>query len=445
MMRLSPFAALLLLVAPARSVRAADESPEALVTALGGDNAQTRSDAYRVLVAKRPPEALPLLAKQLPNDGIEAQDFGVAIVAGYPAALTRPVYERWVALGVPLLKAVAGAALVRAGDMKGMEAVVSVFERRDMDPSLFALCLSHVGTLRDAALSRALRPFVVADAPATVLGPVLSHLAVENDGEARVLARRLLAAPSAVAKAMGAAYLLRVGEESVGGVLADALASSEFSYAAFLALHPMLADAKRLPAPVVDALLAIVETAREGWYLPFVINLLGDPTYTKAVPTLRALLDKEERVVANAAFEALSKIPGGMTVESVQALLTGGDETRRIAAAEALRRADDLSGLSALIDVLKNGKTARADAARALAGFRVRGAVEPLLDALADPDAVVRANADSSLQTLLTALFPYRRVDLASTGYVPSATPAANADAIKKIRGWYQASKDADW
>ena len=116
-----------------------------------------------------------------------------------------------------------------------------------------------------------------------------------------------------------------------------------------------------------------------------------------------------------------------------------------MAAAEALLRGDDPSGLAAVVDVLRHGKTARAAAATALGAFRSRAAVEPLIDALGDADLSVRAGAYNSLVTLLRTLFPYRRFDLASTGYVTTAAEDVRAAAIASIRTWWNAHKDAGW
>jgi HEAT repeat protein len=426
---------------------AADDSPEALVKTLVGEDSTPRYDAYRALIAKHPPEALPLLSKALPGSPLLAQNYGTSIVAGYPAAQTKPVYERWLGCDAPYLRVVSGAALFRAGDAKAIGAVVEVFTRRDLEPGVLSYCLSSIYSLRDPGLLKAIRSLIEPDAEPSVLGPVLNHLSTVKDAEARPIAEKLLVATSASTRALAAAFLMKLGDESRADVLAEALKSADFPYSTFIQMQSMLSNGPRLPEVVLDALLAIVEAEPAGWGLQVVIGHLGDAGYAKAAPTLRKLLDREDAMIGKAAFDALSKIPGGLTPENVQSLLTGGDEARRVSAAEALRRADDFSGLAAVTDVLKNGKnaTAKVDAARALGGFRVRAAIEPLMDALADENLSVRANAQSSLQSLLTALYPYRRIDLSLTGYNSSSTPAANAEAITKIKAWYQSAKDSDW
>ena len=180
----------------------------------------------------------------------------------------------------------------------------------------------------------------------------------------------------------------------------------------------LLARAPRCPEKVLDALVTLAEKAPTGYDLSDVLKLLGEYAHPKAAPVLQRLLDHANVAVSKAAFDALSRIPGALTPEVTKSLLQSKDEARRISAAEALVRRDDLSGLPVVVDVLRNGTTARADAARALGGFRARAAVEPLIDALLDADLTVRANAYNSLARVLPALFPYRRFDLASLGYV---------------------------
>ncbi len=76
---------------------------------------------------------------------------------------------------------------------------------------------------------------------------------------------------------------------------------------------------------------------------------------------------------------------------------------------------------------------------RALGQFRVRAALPPLLDALADDDAQVRRDAFTGVARLLPALFPYRRFDMRAAGYQPDAAPAQRAAGLAALRAWWQA------
>jgi HEAT repeat protein len=425
--------------------RAADADPAALVEALAGDDAQARYDAYQALLASRPPEALALLAKRVPTLPLAAQSFGTSVVAGYPAERTRPVYERWAASDAPYVRIYAGAALVRQGDPKGAVAVVAALETKGADPHALAMGLAQVTGLRDASITAAVRGLVRAGAPVAVLGPALYHHQFVGDREAPRVVGPLLSSPDVGPRALAAAFLWRTGDEARSAELAAALASPELSYDVFVRMNPLLSNGPRLPEAVLDALVGLVEGRREGWYLPIVLTHLGTSAYPKAVPVLRGLLDDAGAGVATAAFEALAKIPGGLRPEDVRALLTGADEARRVAAAEALRREDDPAGLEAVVDVLRTGKTARAEAARVLGTFRKRAAVDPLIDALLDPELSVRAAAQNALTATFQALFVYRRLDVGTAGYRSNATPDANRAAVDRIRAWWRAAKDGDW
>jgi len=421
-----------------------DEDPAGLVRTLGGDDVQARYDAYRVLLAQHPPEALPLLAKAVPAMPLAAQTFGVSVVQGYPAAVTKAVYERWLGADGAYVRLVAGFQLARAGEAKGVAAVVETLGQ-PVAADVLSLALSHAYGLRDPAIVKAVRGLVTADAPPAVLGPVLYHLQSVDDREAPRVVGPLLSSAAVATRMLAAAFLWRTGDEARAAELAAAIASPELTYDTFVRANGLLSNGPRLPEPVLAALLGIVEGAREGWFLSVVIEHLGRWGYAKAAPALRKLLDDAQPAVGKAAFEALSRIPGGLTADAVRAILTGADEARRVAAADLLRRADDRTGFDAVVGVLRTGTKARAEAARVLGAFRTRAGVEPLVDALLDPDLSVRAAAETGLEQTLYALFPYRRLDVATTGYRAAATPEANRAAVDRVRAWWVVAKDADW
>lgn len=444
---LRTLAGLLALCVAAPSARAAGEDVEALVRVLVGEDQTERYDAYRALLASRPPEALPLLAKALPGAPLIAQNYGVSLVAGYPAAQTKAVHEKWAAGDAPYLKVVGAVALLRAGNAKAAATVAEVIARDDLPPDVMSFCLGQVSGLKDAAVLEAVRGHVRPEEPTGTLGSALWHLANAGDEPSKKLADRLLGSPSAGVRAMAAAFLLRLGDEARAAELAAALGADDLPYDAFSRVYSLLSAGTRLPAPVLDALLGLLEREPQGWSLTLVVDLLGDAGYAKAAPALRKLLERDDTLLSKAAFTALTRIPGGLTPDVVKSLLTGGDDARRVAAAEALRRGDDLAGLPAVLEVLAKGKTSivRAEAARVLAGFRVRASVEPLLDALSDPDVSVRAAAVTTLESTLRVLYPYRRIDLDAAGYASGKSPEANAEALRRVRAWWASAKDAEW
>ncbi len=80
-----------------------------------------------------------------------------------------------------------------------------------------------------------------------------------------------------------------------------------------------------------------------------------------------------------------------------------------------------------------------------LGGFRTAKAVDPLLGALMDSKISVRANAYNSLSTVLRSLFPYRRLDLASTGYATSGSASARKTAVDAMKAWWAKHRGRDW
>lgn len=429
----------------ARTTRAGDPSPAELVRQLADADTNKRYEAYTALLAKHPPEALPLLAKAVPSLPIASQSYGVTVVAGYPPADVKPVFERWLSADAPYVVASAGAGLLRMGDAKGAPAVVKVLESADADPSMRSMMLSALYGVRDPRVLAAVRGLLKPDAPVEVLGAALNQLRGAQDAASAAAVTGFLAAPAAGVRALAATYLLTLGDEARADVLATALDTGEVGFAELNRVETMLAQTPRVPDVLLDALTTMAGRETNLASLLVAIRLLGRYGYVKAAPVLQKLLDREEPAVSGAAFDALSKLPGAMTPDVVKALLETKDEARRVSAAEALRRGDDLSGLPAVIDVLRHGKTARMQAATALGSFRSRAAIDPLVEALVDPDLAVRAAAYNALTRVLTLLFPYRRLDLSKVGYTTTATPDALAAGQARIKAWWDAHKDGSW
>ena len=114
--------------------------------------------------------------------------------------------------------------------------------------------------------------------------------------------------------------------------------------------------------------------------------------------------------------------------------------TIRVLAAEALRKYDDLGGLSVVAEVLDGDDVAaRREAARVLGDFRTPKAIPLLIDALEDADVTARNYAWFGLMRTLPVLFPYRRFDLTSPGFASNAPAPARARAVAVLRAWWTA------
>ena len=71
--------------------------------------------------------------------------------------------------------------------------------------------------------------------------------------------------------------------------------------------------------------------------------------------------------------------------------------------------------------------------------------MNPLTDALLDRHAAVRTRAFAGLARVLAFLFPYRRFNLALTGYAPIAPEETRRSAAEAIRSWWEENRAEDW
>ncbi len=173
------------------------------------------------------------------------------------------------------------------------------------------------------------------------------------------------------------------------------------------------------------------------------INTLSLLKDTKAIAILIKLVEDKNASIAEAAVNALVELAGRGQVETIRKLLKHASVDRRLKAAEALVALDEPDGVPVLREVL-NEKTVyhRQRAATALAGFRRKEVVEALLFAMSDEEAPVRTTASNGLVNVLSALYPYRKFELLKVGYDAQAgTSQARADAIAKIREWWEKNK----
>lgn len=107
-------------------------------------------------------------------------------------------------------------------------------------------------------------------------------------------------------------------------------------------------------------------------------------------------------------------------------------------AADLMRRNDDHTGLPRVIELGRSAGTHQAEAMRVLGRFRTPEAVPALLDGLASPDLAVRTAAEQAVALLLPSLFPYRRFQLAATGYAAGADEATRTAALAQLRAWWE-------
>lgn len=426
-----------------RAALAAGELAE-LVERLGAADATQRYPAYQELQRRRDPASVPLIVERIAGWDAGAQSYGVSLIDQVGGEPAQAAWKRLQGSAAPFVRGCAGLRLLATDRAKGSRLVVEALEGAKGDLNALLLLLGRLSSTRDEAVQAAVRALLVPATAPEVVGAALTHLAYANDPRASAAARALAEQAPARRPLVGA-FLLRQGEEDLAGALAEALAAGEVTYAEFVRLRPWLEAAERLPAAVLEAVLGRLEKEPTAYYVASMIGLLAHARHAAALPVLRRLLDHADATVSKAAFDALAAFPDGLDAEALGGQLASPDASRRLAAADALRRADDRRGLPVVLELARAGSAVRGEAVRVLGGFRAPEGVEPLIEALLDDDLGTRAQAQTALSATLLQLLPYRRIDLASTGYATDAAPEVRRAAVDRLRAWWRHVKDRPW
>jgi HEAT repeat protein len=434
-----------LLLAGAGRARAGDL--DALVARLAAPDGAQSYQAYRALLGTKDPALAPLLVKALPGASELGQYYGVLLLQRLPARAATPALRHLAADSSPHLRVVALVALQRAGARDVGPDLARALRTKGVAPAARATLLMRVTSVRDPDVQEAVRGFLASGQAPEVIEAATYDVYLVRDAQAVAPLRALLAHDDVGVRAVAAGCLLVLGQVSAADALAAAIAAGGIPGGPLYKVKTFLDQARPAPVAVLEAIRARLPEETDAFALRVLVQILGDHAYGRAAPDLRRLLDHRDAQVSKAAFEALSRIPGGVTADAMRRLLQSGDDARRLAAADALRRADDLSGFPAVVSILASGTklTDRAEAARVLGGFRSARAVPPLLDALGDASSAVRANALNSLGTVLRTIFPYRRLDLGRTGYSASGPADRRAAGLQAIRAWWKAHASSDW
>src|SRR5258706_3199475 len=414
----------LALLAPAQS-KAADARVAGLVAALGdAANPQARANAYNALWREKPSAAIPLLVESLPRFDVQGQQYGLWILQLYPLEDARAALHKLVLEHSALVQAGAAAKLLEQGEHEMLEPLVKAFARKEPTSEVRRAMLQHVFLVKEPRLTAAVRAWITPETEAWLLGDVLYHLRSVGDPEARAKAVELAAATGLApeARAVCAAFLLALGDDAQGRTLAELLANDDGQL--FSRLQRFFLGAPRLPEELVAAVAGIAERSSVPAYAQMALSVLGQHAGAKQIPVLERLLDSPNLLVAKSALEALQKRGVSVPHDSLVRMLGAPEPLRALSAADALRRIDDPSGFARVLEIVRAGGADKAEAVRVLAKFRRKECLAPLVDALEDADAAVRMAAEQGLITLLPDLFPYRRFDLATSGYSAQAAPA---------------------
>ncbi len=435
-------AALLLLALLLPAATASGQSVADLVAQLGGPDVSRRSQAMIDLRNRKDPKAIPLLVAALPDYEYLGQYYGVMVLEVYPRKLAEPALRALVRSRSPYLRLAAATAVYRFGDLRTIPVIVKALTLPDIPPNIRMYMLNRLYSIRDPRVLAAVRSLIVPGADVSVLGTAMSILGNVPNDASRATAVNLLADPRPGVRAMALALLYRMGEEHRAVEIAKVLRSGEVEYTEFIRVRSLLYPMPRISAEILAAVLSLIETSDNVNMLSQGIGLIEKFRYRKAIPVLKKLLQHENRIVSKAAFEALSELGGGLDAGALYPLLESEDTDQRLMAAEALRKMDDHAGFEVLVEITKTGQNQqRADAARSLGGFRTAASVDALIPALLDPYSTTRMYAESSLVQILRALYPYRRLDLSSTGYRREGTKASREQAVRQIRAWWSRNR----
>jgi HEAT repeat protein len=416
------------------------QSAGALVGGLNDESPQKRNEIYLRLLREKPPEAPALVEEQIASWRADAQDLGVYLINSYPADVAVPSLRRLSASKSTLVSVSAAAQLLRLGYPEAEAGLVRTLKKTEIPAQEWPRLISRLYGLRQSAISQVLIERIRAQAGDEELRALLDHFAVVGDPRTRPAVAALLALEGLddERRLCLCAFLVAGGDDSRMAELETLLA--KVGGPGLGRNYRLLENAPRLSPGVIAVIAKLAETDAPGLALQ-AVRLLGQFGTAREMPTLERLIESRNIETSKAALEALQKRTGNVPRESLLRVLAGGDELRALAAADALRRADDAGGFERVLTIAGGASPARAEALRVLGRFRRMQAVEPLLDALAASDEGVRAAADGALRELMPNLFPYRRFDFSSAGYVPSGTPQARAQAIARYRAFWEQAR----
>ena len=420
-----------------------------LVADLNATDVSRRSAAWQKLRNAKEPKAIPLLLERIDGFTLMGQHYGVMVLESYPPKVVKKTIPKLLGMSSAYLRFCAGFDLYNMGDKRGVPAMVEALEAPDVEMSMRMYMLNRLYNVRDERVMQVVRGMLEPGIQPSLLGSLLWALRMNPDAATLDACRRLHETDERPdARFLTAVFLFHAGEAERVDDIVEALRTGEISTIAFSRMRSLFQVARiSTPPKILEAATELVDADTEPYLLRVVIQFLADARHRAVVGRLQKLLGHENALVSKAVFEALAELGAGFEADALRPLLTGGDPERRVSAADILRRMDDLSGLEAVIDVLQTGEknTERSEAARVLGFFRVRAAVDPLLDALLDEDLLVRGNALRALDQQWRSLFPYRRLDLVAAGYLASDAEAQRKTAVARIRAWWDAHRGGDW
>ncbi|MEN8151082.1 MAG: HEAT repeat domain-containing protein, partial [Planctomycetota bacterium] len=372
-----------LLLALAGSAHAARKKTADLVNDLR--DGRTRTAAYRELLKRKDPKAVYPIQGLLPELDTTGQYYGVLILAATGTKTADDALRTVTKLGDPHLRVTAGAALYRKGDRAVVLSMADALLTKDVPSPTRTLMIRRLYAVREPAIAAAVGRLLAADGDHLVLYYALHLLHTQEAWRIAPQAVRLLEDKRAAVRALGSAFLLRFGLEEYAGPAAKAIRDGKLDRTWWGRVRFYIVAAPRVAPDVLSAIAARLPDEADRSIVLSMIHLLGQEEHRPGARALRRRIGDGDRTIAGAAFDALLKIPGGLTREKLAERLQDPEPAIRLKAVDALRRHDDRSALPVAAAILADGAPAdRRAAALVIGKFRSSSAVEPLLRALED-------------------------------------------------------------
>jgi HEAT repeat protein len=431
----------------------AQEDLETLVQQLGDPkDSRVRYAAYQRLRSQSPGPLLKLLLRDMESWILPAQSYGFSLVQSTPLDLQTPALHKLTRSKSPFLQLMSAVTLHRRQEAGMLRRIVKVLEEaREGDAELQRYLVQRLSYLEEPEVARVLRSYIRKDCDYDVLDSVLYYFSITgrsiagrdvlDTSELRAQLRKLCddGAWTPEKRLIVESFLLAFADPAAELYLLGSLA--EANSLQLSRASKFLQRAENVSAKLLELFAKRLEDETNVSVQSTLIRILGEQRFFKARKAIEKLIESENSMVSGAAFDALAKLGGATDTDLLRRLLNSQNNSLVVRAAEALRRLDDETGLPALQKIARAAGSDRISALDALGGFRRAEVVDLLLDAMADSDGNVRSTAERSLGMVLRGLFPYRRIDIARTGYAAHANAAARQQGLAQLREWWTQRK----
>ncbi len=409
------------------------------VADLGHKSSTVRLAARSALIQMKSTAVIAPIAAALPGFDYSSRIYAQGVLNALPPAKTRGLFRSLLKSGDPELRTMGATSLYRQGDPAGVCVLARDIRDETIPEATMLRVLMRLYAIRHQDVSAAIRDRLKVAETRTILWLLLRLISYSNDVAAIPLLLPRSNSEHLEVRLRVRALLYRLGHREVQSDLAKDLADPEGSYAALNDALQCIQTTRTAPDSFKKALVARLEAGDDALSAARILGMLTAWTYRRAIPVAEKLLEDGDARVQKAAFTLISKLAGRSQLDALRRSLENGTDPIRILAADALRRFDDESGLSVLIELLKSSPvTERRDIARVLGGFRRRESIPPLIRALTDEDLTVATYALTGVQQVMTALFPYRRFDWVGLRAIGVHTPADRKKLATTLRAWWE-------